>query len=333
MNSNKLITDIVELSNFLLSLNNVIIFTHERPDGDAIGAGIALSTAFKNIGKKADLYFHRPFPLRYERYSIENFSLGRVPKSFNYTYSICLDSGSLERTAIWHEFKKEILEKPIINIDHHRDNDLFGTINYVDPNACATCEILFDVLKSKSQWSISKPVADSLLLGMIMDTGGFRFDNTNGEVLKKASELIALGADYLGLMKDMFFKKPFQVMNLESDLILNYLKKDCEGKFAYCYISEELLSKHGVDKKDTEGIIDAIRIIDGVEVVALIMKKDQGFRVSLRSNNLDFPIVDIAHKFNGGGHSVAAGCFIDSAHIEEAEYILIKEIKKLFTKE
>jgi bifunctional oligoribonuclease and PAP phosphatase NrnA len=318
--------DIKTLSELLLSIDNVLILAHERPDGDAFGSVIALLTMFRSLGKKADSYFPEKISNRYKDYLCDGFYIETPPPAFNYSYCICLDCSNLERLAVCEEKKEEISALPMINIDHHFDNTLYGLYNYVDCNASSASEIVFDILETSDNWIVTPNAATALTMGILMDTGGFRFDNTSSAVLRKTAELMELGADYINTIKSMYFTKSMDLYHLEADIALNYLKITFNGRFAYFYMDEAILTRHNLTARDTEGLIDTIRIINGIDITAILTKKNNGFRVSMRSNNPDYAVSEIAHRLNGGGHKLAAGCFIETEGIQDAEKILIDHV-------
>ena len=321
--------DINNLSNLLLGIDNVLILTHERPDGDAFGSVMALLILLNSLGKKAGAYFPEKIPERYQHLiHTNNVFIQRQPQPFSYTSCICLDCGNEERLAD-KDIHNEVFSLPIINIDHHHDNTLYGEHNYVNSAACSTAEIIFDIYRCSEKWKITSDAATAITMGMLMDTGGFRFDNTTPDVLRKTAELIELGADYINTIKAMYFTKSFNLYRLEADIALNHLERAFQNRFAYLYLNDELLNKHKVSKRNTEGLIDSIRIVNGIDITAILVKKENGFRISLRSNNSNYSVASIAHKLSGGGHKLAAGCFIETDDIKEAQRILLDHVKDI----
>jgi len=318
---------IKELSDLLLHLNNILIVTHERPDGDAIGSSFALQQAFFNLGKKADIYFSDTLPERYLHLSNDQTYVIKPKPGANYKYCIALDCGNYDRLALYDKNIRNRAE--MINIDHHPDNELFGLYNFVDSNACATAEIIFDVVTSDTTWKINSPFANFILIGIMLDTGGLRFDNTNAGVLRKTAALIDYGADYLKIIKEMYFAKPLAMMLLETDSCLNHMKSEFDGKFVYIHLSDELLNKYGIQYKETEGIIDNLRTIKGVYIAATITKLNDGYKISLRSNNITYPVNQIAKELSGGGHKLAAGCFVKSGDYLSVEALMLTKVKSL----
>lgn len=323
----KAFISIKELSNYILALDKVLIVTHERPDGDAVGSAFALQKALLNLGKEADIYFSETLPERYSSLCNSKTFVSTPRSNYNYEHCIALDCGNYDRLAL---FNKEIKSKlPVLNIDHHPDNELFGAFNFVNPKACATAEIIFDILTSDRKWLIDGTLANFLLIGIMLDTGGLRFDNTNAGVLRKTASLIDLGANYIGIIKDMYFAKPLAMMLLETDSCLNHMQTYFDGKFVYIHLSIDLLDKYGIEYKETEGIIDNLRTIKGVCVAATIAKLKDGYKISLRSNNDKYPVNEIAKELSGGGHKLAAGCFVKSLDFKSVETALLAKVKDL----
>ena len=319
--------NLIEITQIIRNADNVLILTHERPDGDAIGSVSALLAYYLEQGKQASVYLPEDVPAKYKEYLPgEGVFIGSLPvKNEKFNYLICLDCSDEKRLGLPDCLKEKFPTSGIVNIDHHFDNKMFGNENYIDPNACAAGEILFDVFCSISEYKMSKIVAKNILLAIITDTGGLRFDNTTGKVFEKISILTDNGADYLAIIKAIFFRKSYSVHLLESDIALNHLNWNFDNRFVYTYLSEDLLSKYNVSLKDIEGLIDSYRVLDNALIAALITKRNDGFKISLRSNDSRYPVVDIAHALSGGGHKLAAGCSMNSKDIS----LVIKKLNEL----
>lgn len=320
-------TSLKELSDYILTLDKVLLISHERPDGDAIGSLFAIQKALLRFGKEADIYLSETLPERFSSLCNAKTFIGKPRENFGYRHCIALDCGNYDRLAL---FDKELKKKlPILNIDHHPDNELFGSLNFVNPKACATAEIIFDIFSSDPKWLVDGDLANFILIGIMLDTGGLRFDNTNAGVLRKVASLIDYGANYLKIIKDMYFAKPLAMMLLETDSCLNHMQTSFDGKFVYIYLSDELLNKYGIKYKETEGIIDNLRTIKGVYIAATIAKLNNGYKVSLRSNVDKYPVNEIAKELSGGGHRLAAGCFIKTESFKFVESQILAKVKKL----
>jgi phosphoesterase RecJ-like protein len=308
--------------------DNFLIITHVGPDGDAIGSTLGLFNALLENGKKADAYFHEEIPSGYLPLIPENlkpYLHGDLPQFSKYDMILCLDFSSPERFG-----KVDLSKYNSVNIDHHPDNTKFAEQNFVFPEAAATAVIIFDILKNLSpDLRISQNTATLLLTGLITDTGGFRFQNTSPAALRSGAELLEAGADYSEIINTIFFSKSANLAKMEAEIICYHMKTACGGRFAWFFLSDELLDSFDIIEKDTEGLIDLIRSIKEFDIVAILKEKDNGFRISLRSKQKQYSVGSVARKLNGGGHDLAAGGFIPAETLEEAEDILIQEISNL----
>ena len=317
------ITEIIENN------DNFLIVTHVGPDGDAIGSTLGLFNTLLENGKQADAYFHETIPEGYLPLIPDNlkpYISGDMPEFSKYDMILCLDFSSSERFG-----KIDFSKYNSVNIDHHPDNTKFAKQNFVFPEAAATAVIIYEILKASEKLRFSQKSATLLLTGLITDTGGFRFQNTSPAALRSGAELLEAGADYSLIINSMFFAKSANLAKMEAEIICYHLKTACNGRFAWFFLSEELLDSFGIDEKDTEGLIDLIRSIKEFDIVAILKQKDGGFRISLRSKHKQYSVGSVARKLNGGGHDLAAGGFIPTETLEEAEDILAKEISELLS--
>ncbi|MCF7791707.1 MAG: bifunctional oligoribonuclease/PAP phosphatase NrnA [Victivallales bacterium] len=330
MNNSEVAVD--KLSEILNSSYNSLILTHEKPDGDAYGSVFALLSFLNDIDREATVFLPDEIPEKYITFIPSNGTLIKQLKELqlnSYDRIYCLDSSTKDRIGIPDEIRKILPEDKIVNIDHHSDNDFFGKINYVDSQACAVGEILYDVLSKIDDYQITTRTAEYMLMAMLTDTGGLRFDNTTSKVLYKTSLLINIGADYQKIIKRVFFQKAYALHMLESDLALNHLNWEYRNKFVYTYVSDSLLKKYDLTIKDIENVIDSYRVIKGVLIAALITRRENKFKISLRSNDSRFPVDEIAHRLDGGGHKLAAGCSLKTDKLEEVIKKLIPMVGEL----
>ena len=310
--------DFQKIAEILKNETNFLIFTHERPDGDALGSVFAMLNCLRENGKRATAYLPENLPGSYLDFVPGDFrSELSLLEAGDFSYALCLDTSNPERAGLGGKFKVNDLINPVLNIDHHPDNKSYGKFNYIDSNAAAAAEIIFKLLKA-AKLHISAKTATLLLLGVIMDTGGFRFDNTKAHVLRNGAELLELGADHHSIIKNMFFSKPLNYMQFEADLVSNNLKIECCGRFAYINIPHEKIRKYNIDMRNTEGLIECVRAINGMEVVALMIKCDVGYKISLRSKNPLYSVGQVARRLSGGGHELAAGCYVKNNDPEES---------------
>ena len=311
----------------LRKYDNFLIVTHENPDGDALGSGFALLQYLRLCGKRVELLLPEEIPEKYTDFACSgcrNQISGLEWADFDFV--IYLDTPLPKRAALAGlEFKN--IPLPSLNIDHHPDNVSFAKWNLVMPEAAATAEILFMIFKACDKEKITPEVAGLLLLGIVMDTGGFRFDNTSPGVMRHAAELLELKADYHNIINAMFFSTPPAQLQFQSELISKHLKRACDNRLAWFYVPPELVEKYNVNMRNTEGLIESLRAIRGAEIVVIMQKHDMGFKISMRSKNPKYSVGSIARKLNGGGHEMAAGGLIKASSLENAEKILITHVE------
>lgn len=320
---------LVSIGKLISDYDNFLIITHENPDGDAIGSTFALLSLLHDNGKTAETLLPEILPEKYCSFVPCNYRTEISPYELsNYNFCIVVDNPNPARTGLGDKLTLNDISIPILNIDHHPDNKLFGKYNLVRPEMAAAAEIIFVLAKTIPRWKISSRTATLLLLGIVMDTGGFRFDNTNSRVLCNAGELIGFKADHHEIITQMFFSKPLPQQKFEAELINNHLQMECSGRFAWFFVPDELISRYNIDMRNTEGMIEVLRSIRGTDIVAVMQRRDDGFKISLRSKDSRYSVGAIARKLNGGGHELAAGCIIKSCSLENAGKILLSYVKR-----
>jgi phosphoesterase RecJ-like protein len=318
---------ISKIAEYIKKNDRFLILTHVNPDGDALGSGAALGFILRATGKKADFYLPSPPPDKYSNILKGLFITGSLPDIRQYSTIICVDFTCAERVFIPEGIELKSLDRFIIVMDHHPDNLLFGNLNLVRPELAAAAHVVFELAKF-ANWPINADSAICLLTGILMDTGGFRFDNTSPEVLWASAELIALGANYTTLMNELFFSKKMAMAQLEAELVKNRLRVASGGKFIWTVIDEQFFEKYGMKISDSEGLIDTLRAIEKTTIVAILYKNKNNVRFSLRSKTPSVSVGQIARKLGGGGHELAAGGFIETDKINEAEKIILKYVEE-----
>jgi phosphoesterase RecJ-like protein len=277
---------------------------HIRPEGDCIGSCMALYYyLIQNLAsdKVIDIYLES-IPSRFQFLKDINLVKQVNENGIKYDLFISLDSGSLDRLGFAANYYKDAVRT--INIDHHISNTEFGDMNHVIINASSTCEVLFDLFKEDK---IDINVAKALYLGIIHDTGVFKHSNTSEKTMIIAGKLISKGVPFSQMIDETFYLKNYiqnQILGrclLESMLVL-------DGRCIVSSISKKMLGFYSATSSDLDGIIDQLRITEGVEVAILLYEIDgQEYKVSMRANGA-VDVRRIAAYFGGGGHIKAAGC-------------------------
>ncbi len=292
-----------DIINVLNSAVKVAVFVHVTADGDALGSALALKCALESNGKLVDLYLNEKISQRLEFLGeycdCEYFT---ELKQNNYDTVVALDCADEKRFGKFQDYVAK--HENCINIDHHFTNTKYANFNYVDSDAAATGEIiahLFEEMKFK----LNKEIASLLYVAISSDTGCFAYSNSTPKTHMVAAKLISLGIDSAKINRFLFNTVTLVELNLKSHII-NNLKIFYEGKLAIAVITEKDLEKFGASYENTEGLVDLLRSIKGVEVGCLIKEKDGNTKGSIRTN----AYVDAAYIssiFGGGGHIRAAG--------------------------
>jgi phosphoesterase RecJ-like protein len=321
---------IAGIAEFIAKTDNFLIITHENPDGDALGSTFAMLNMLHDCGKTAEALLPEALPEKYLDFIPCNYRTEvSIYDLSSYNCCIIVDNPNPARAGLGGKMSVSDITIPIINIDHHPDNMLYGKYNLVMPDAAAAAEILFMIFRQIPRAKISPATATLLLLGIIMDTGGFRFDNTSARAMNSAADLIELKAAHHEIMKNMFFSKPLPQQKFESELFTRHLQIECGGKFAWFYIPEELISKYNIDMRNSEGLIEILRALKDTDIVAVMQRREDGFKISLRSKDHKYSVGKIARKLNGGGHELAAGCIIKASSLENAGKILLSHVERV----
>lgn len=305
------ITQLKERSypNCLENVDTVAISGHIRPDGDCVGSCMGLCTYLldQNPNLVVDVYLDSiPDQFRFLKYADRI----RQENENHVVYDLCvaLDCSEPERLNragdIFEQAKRRIC------IDHHITNEGFGDISIVCPESSSASELLYYILKDQQLFGpgrISLDCAQALYMGIVHDTGVFRHSNTNLEAMTAAGELIGYGINTEKIITDTFYKKTYRQNQLLGKALLESILM-LDGAMIFTALYRKDFEVFGCDHKDTDGIIDQLRVTEGVHVALLLYETKEGeFKVSLRSDeNVDVAV--IASEFGGGGHVRAAGC-------------------------
>ena len=290
---------IKDTANILKSFGSALIFCHQRPDGDTLSCAFALKKAYERSGVKADVVCSDPVPKKYADTGL--FGETSLIARDGYDGYVAVDCASSDMLATNEKF---FLTKPrTVVIDHHATNTRFGKNNYVDcVSACAIN--VYRIIEAMGV-TVDADIADTLLLGILTDTGSFGHSNTDPQTLRAAADLIDRGADLVRLNR-LLFKSQSRA---RSDLYLEVMSamKFYHGdRFAIIYTSQKMLDERGLTRADTEGFVDYPLTIGSVEVCAAVSEAaGNGYKISLRSKNID--VAEIARLFGGGGHKNASG--------------------------
>lgn len=294
-----------EIAEKLNSAKCIAVFCHARPDGDALGSGLALCEAMKNMGKTAYMCCEDLPPEKFSFIPETTGVLNEVP-NIVYDTLVSVDCADISRLGVFSK-RFSRFKGITVNIDHHISNEGFATCNYV-LECPATCEIMTELFKVAG-WGMTKQIADLLMLGLITDSGNFTHQDVSAKTFETAAYLRGNGADVNKINYNMFARQP-KARALLYCKVMNKMRFALDDKLAFIVISEKDMSETGADKSLTEGFVDFPLTIDGVEVsISVLEFKNGSYKASLRSKG-KVNVNAVASSFGGGGHLLASGCML-----------------------
>jgi phosphoesterase RecJ-like protein len=318
---------------FIGTCRKALITTHVRPDGDACGCMRAMMDALIGLGKQVcSLLLSPPASWYAAMFESKVPVLGNdisQPQLMGGVFDDCdliilVDTDSLVQLPgldLW--LSKIRGQKKILVLDHHVTGDGLGDVELIDPEAAATGEIVFDLLKAAG-WPITAPIAEAIFVALSTDTGWFRFGSADSRIFHTAAELINAGARPDVLYRRMY--QSFSPARLRLMVrMLEHLELHEEGKIATQYILRRDFDETGASGPDTENLIDECQRIGTVEAAVLLVELSDGrFRCSLRSKG-KVDVRAIAQTYGGGGHTLAAGVTLEGP-MEKARQSMVQEI-------
>ncbi len=300
----------------------VCLCAHASPDGDALGSLLGLGLSLAATGRDVVLYQDgdEPFPRELAFLQLDGIQR-RVPADAATRTLIALDCGSALRIDRRGEVAAQFAR--VVNIDHHHDNTLFGTINLVDPEASCTAEIVAGLL-DEAGIPLAEGAPLALYVGLVTDTGRFQYVNTTPRAHRLAARLLEEGVQPAQVFSTLFESLPLERQRLLG-LALGRAEVAAGGRLAVTSLAREDFEATGADDAAADGVVDALRAIDGVELAALIREpRDRtgpARKVSLRSRAGGVDCSAIARLRGGGGHPGAAGYSTDETVAEIVAFL------------
>jgi bifunctional oligoribonuclease and PAP phosphatase NrnA len=307
-----------------------LLTTHEGPDGDALGSLLATHRILGQLGKDSLMFLDAkefPLPLEYRFLPLEEM-VQEAPEDVEERTLLFLDCGNIDRMPV------DFLQREgahIINVDHHHDNTMFGTVNHVAFDASSTAEIVWRLAK-RLDAEITPEIATALYVGLITDTGKFMYESTSPDSHLMAAELIEAGVKVDEIYRRLYERVPIEKARLVGRAMENLERFDSD-RLALTYVSKDDYEATGSSEHLTEGIIDDVRALEGTLVAGVIRDKPDGGRtarkVSLRSSDGSVDVSAIAREQGGGGHKRAAGFGTDMPYPEIVEFVRAEVSKQL----
>lgn len=309
-----------EAASAIADADEIALACHLGPDGDALGSMLGLALAITHQGKKAVASFGSPFvlpsTLRFLPGQENLVPTGDFPEAP--AVMVVLDVGSAERLG---ELARSASKAgTVIVLDHHVTNDGFGDIAVIDGSVAATGEIVFHLLESLG-WPLTPEVAQCLLTAVITDTGRFQYSNTSPATMRVAADLVAAGAQPAVISRHVYEQAPFGYL-VAAGHSLARARLDPEASVVSAILTQEDLTKAGIDWSDTENLIDTLRLAEEADVAVLAKAHDDGrVRISMRSRG-QTDVGSLAAVMGGGGHRLAAGFTTSGDPVEVIDKVI-----------
>ncbi len=279
-----------------------LLTSHARPDGDAIGSALACGQILRSMGKEAEVVLSDGVPRIYRPLPFADRVIQARHVNGDYEAAIVLECDSIQRTRL-----EGLENRFLINIDHHLSGKPFGNVNWIDPDAVATAEMVYRLARAVDA-EISPEIATCLYTAVLTDTGSFMFAGTNEHTFALARELVRAGADPAHCARAVYFGHSTAKMRLLGAALSNLHR---QGPLAWISVTGEQMQQCGAREEDCEGLVNYALSIQDVEVAAFFRELPDGrFRVSLRSKG-GLNVAAVAETFGGGGHECASGCSVD----------------------
>lgn len=303
------------------SSRNVVIASHVRPDGDAVGSLLGLGLALQDKGKSVQMVLVDGVSSSFRH--LEGSELILKEPNGEYDTFITVDSADFRRVGkVFESFGQ-----PDINIDHHKTNERFGKLNLIESDEVATAAILTNYLP---QWgyTITKPIAAALLTGIVTDTLGFRTSNTNPSALRLCANLMETGVDMTELYMQALVRKSYPAARYWG-AGLSKLEQRKGIVWATLTLEDRKISGYGGN--DDADLINMVSAIEGNKVgMIFVEQSDQHVKISWRALVPGIDVSPIAKHFKGGGHAAAAGADIPGT-LAEIQPLVLKTTEEMLS--
>lgn len=312
------------------SFKNVLILPHNMPDGDTLGSCIGLYFLVKHFNKRGYIVLNDGIPSNLSFLFDQEVRCLTSADVDEIHFDICIAVDSGEVKLFEDRYPLYMRGGKRINIDHHKTNSHFGEINIIDVEASSTGEIV-SMLFDAFECPYCVRSAEGLYAAIVTDTGSFRYSNTRPITFEISKKLMEAGFDFNRLNVEIFQNKSYEKLLL-LNRVFETLKLYADGRCAVITLSKSLIDDLALSEYDTDGIVEFVRDIQGVEVVVFIRHLNgDAHKVSMRSKH-DFDVSEVALSFKGGGHKKAAGFKMD-ATIESIEAAIVKTIETKFNEQ
>jgi len=290
----------------LRDASSVAVLAHVNPEADAIGSTLAAALALRETGIRTGAFNAHPVPPDLRELPGVGEMRQAVPPNHDYGCYLVVDTANLGRTGGLLDGRRP--GAMVVNVDHHAGNTRFGDVNWVEPEASSTGEMVFRLLRTMGL-PVSRDVAANLYAAILTDTGGFRYGNTTAASLRAAADLVDAGAVPDAIAQGFSANRVVGEWRLLGEVLAG-MEVSADGRVAWIEVTAEACQRAGVGMEVTEDFIQYPRDLGGVRIaVAFKELSADEIRVSLRSSG-PLDVTTLAAAFGGGGHRNAAGCTV-----------------------
>jgi phosphoesterase RecJ-like protein len=313
-----------EVVDLLLRADRVTAICHENPDGDTLGAAIAITIAAERLGKESEVVSGDPPPPFLA--VLPRIEQVRSAPQLEPDLAVIVDTGDLKRIGrVAVEHAEWLSRATIANIDHHVSNPGFGAANWIDPAAAATCEMVTLMLPSLGV-ALDAEIATALLTGIVQDTHTFAHPNATPRTLRVAADLVEAGAPLSRINRAVYADRPYSTLALWGQMLAS-IGQRCDGRIVHASMSLEMLRQTGEQPNASEGFVDLLASTRAADITVLFKQVEpDSTRVSVRTTDRA-DAVAITGAFGGGGHARAAGCTVN-APLDEARELVLAECER-----
>ncbi len=289
---------------------------HKDADADSLGSVLGFALSLREMGKTVHCFVPVPMPRMLAHLPGYETVSTALPKHLDALFTF--DCAALDRFGEHRAFVETM--RPVVNIDHHPGNGGFGTVNLIEPDASATGQTVYRLLRTLDA-PVSPAVANNLYAALFTDTGGFRHENTTEAALRLGADLVAIGADPAFIALKSYKSRSIEQVKLEG-LALSAMQTEFNGTLVWSSVTRTMLGQAGTDLQSADGIIDSLQSVSSMKIAVMFKESSaSSTKVSMRTRN-EFDASAICRQFGGGGHYRAAGAEIQKPLAEAVPEML-----------
>lgn len=306
--------------------NTFLLAAHIGLDGDHLGSMLALGRALRNAGKTVCCYLPETVPDNYHFMpDLDKLDATIADHAFDTLVTLeCPDVQRLPKGISIPEFQERGIK--VVNLDHHPDNEMYGDVLWIEPDAGALGEMIFDILQALD-YPLDKEIATAIYTAILTDTGSFQYSRVTPHTHLKLAEILRFGLPTDDISRMLFRDTRPPVVKLLGS-VLSRVQVTDDGLLAYAELPLDELNELDVCDSETRFFIDDIDRVKGPEVVAIFREMTESrVKVSLRSRKAS--INQVAAQFGGGGHPMAAGCVVKGSLDSVRERVVTAVIDSL----